>query len=90
MITTPNVSGEPGQAPSQALQAMEKRFGHLLTQDDRLIEPKVNEAKWENRTAWERNAMVESGLLQPTSESGRGVWALTASGKSAARSAEVQ
>lgn len=81
--------GNNGRATkSQALMIMEQRFGHLLTADDRLLEPKVNEEKWENRTAWERNKLVESGFLQPTSESGHGVWALAQAGTQAAQRAE--
>jgi len=83
-------AGNGRATKSQALRGIEKRFGHLLTGDDHLMEPKVNEEKWENRTAWQRNKLVQSGLLQTTKQSGHGVWALTDLGRKAAQQAEKQ
>ncbi|MFC8181386.1 winged helix-turn-helix domain-containing protein [Rhodococcus sp. NPDC057297] len=66
---------------AQALAAMEGRFGHLLNAVDWQLQPSGKEVKWHNQTAWERNNLVKSGILAPVSESGRGVWRLTAKGR---------
>jgi hypothetical protein len=64
-----------------ALRMIEEAYGHLLTAEDRDLQPSVNECKWENRTAWERDKLVKAGLLQPAEQSGHGVWAITAAGR---------
>ncbi len=81
-------AGSGRASKAQTLRMMEKSFGHLLTKDDRLLQPSTNEEKWENRTAWERNNLVKSGLLQTPGEAGFGVWALTKAGRVAAREAD--
>jgi Mrr N-terminal domain len=65
---------------ARALDWIEQEFGHLLTPDDWLAQPSNGETKWRNQTAWERNKLVESGILLGVSESGRGVWALSEHG----------
>ena len=67
-----------------ALRLMEEAYGHLLTEEDRELRVSVNECAWENNTAWERNALVEAGLLQTTEQSSRGVWAITEAGRKVA------
>ena len=70
----------------QALDWMEAHFGSVFSDEDRQPQPQRNEVKWENQTAWERNRMVEDGLIAPyrrgVSELGR--WTLTDAGRVAA------
>lgn len=73
------VLGENGgkARKSAALRLIELKYGQRLTADDRLPQPSNDETKWENQTAWERNNLVKSGLLQTPNVAGHGVWALT-------------
>ena len=70
----------------RVLEAMEDRLSDVLTDDDRRRQPSNGEVKWENQTAWERNAMVGDGLIAPyvAGRTTRGVWTLTARGKAEA------
>jgi hypothetical protein len=72
------LGGHGGSArKADALRLMERQYGHLLTEDDWLPQPSNTEPKWQNQTAWERNRLVRSGMLHPTSTAGWGVWSLT-------------
>jgi hypothetical protein len=76
----------------EALDWIEEHFGATLTDEDRQSQPQRDEPKWENQTAWERNSMVEAGLIAPFIEgvTARGRWTLTDAGRVAAGSiAEV-
>ena len=64
-------------ARSEVLREVERRHGAELTEADRTMLDSVDEQRWHNRMSWERHAMVEEGLLQPTDLSGVGVWALS-------------
>lgn len=71
---------------ARVLEAMEDRLGDVLTPDDRRLQPSNREVKWENQAAWERNAMVGDGLIQPyvAGRTPRGVWTLTTRGRTEA------
>lgn len=70
-----------GQARKQdVLRRIAEKYGYLLTADDWLPQPSQQEPKWQNQTAWERNRLVNDGLLEPVSRAGRGVWMLTEAG----------
>lgn len=60
-----------------ALRYIEEKYGHRLTPDDRLPQPSNHEVKWENNTAWERDRLVKSGVLQTPAQAGHGYWALS-------------
>lgn len=80
-----------GTAHKQSVLAqMEKQFGSRFTDDDRLSQISNGETKWQNQTAWERNTMVEEGLLEPyfAGITTRGVWTLTEAGRAAAQHAK--
>ncbi|GAA1478195.1 hypothetical protein GCM10009623_26410 [Nocardioides aestuarii] len=70
----------------QALDWIDEHFGVTLTVEDRQSQPRRAEPKWENQTAWERNRMVETGLIAPFIEgvTERGRWTLTRAGRTAA------
>ncbi len=50
---------------SQVLDRMDDLVGEGFTEDDRRRQPSNGEVKWENQAAWERNAMVKDGLIEP-------------------------
>lgn len=70
----------------EALDWIDEQFGATLTDEDRQSQPKRDEAKWENQTAWERDRMVKAGLIAPFVEgvTERGRWTLTEAGRRAA------
>lgn len=75
-----------GSAPRKVvLEEMDRRFGLLWTQEDRLS-PKSRpfEQKWMNRSSYERANMVREGLLTDAAD---GVWALTSQGRCVAEQA---
>jgi hypothetical protein len=72
--------GDLGGSASKprVLKRMQDIFGDSLTEDDWKAMPSNKEVKWQNRTAWERQHMVEEGLLKSSSE--HGIWELSESG----------
>jgi hypothetical protein len=69
----------------QALRRIQGDFGDLLTQEDRHSPPtRPFEETWKNRVSFERQHMVDEGLLAPYVERGD-PWALTSAGWSAYR-----
>ncbi|PVE94112.1 HNH endonuclease [Microbacterium sp. TPD7012] len=60
------------------LDAFEEAYGHLWSDDDLLPQTtRQFETKWRNRTSFERQRMVEQGLLEARAD---GIWALTKEG----------
>jgi hypothetical protein len=68
---------------SRVLKRMQDIFGDALTEDDWKAMPSNKEVKWQNRTAWERQHMVDEGLLKSSSE--HGTWELSEPGWNAYR-----
>lgn len=65
-----------------ALDAMDDLYGTLWTEDDlRPQNTRQFETKWRNRTSFERQRMVEAGLLEARAD---GIWALTSMGRAQA------
>lgn len=69
------------------LEALDAAYGGLWTGNDLLPQTtRKFESKWRNRVSFERQRMVEAGLLEPRAD---GVWALTPSGQSLAGSLQA-
>src|SRR5262249_37151602 len=65
------------QKTAHVLNRVEEILGNKLTDGDR-SKLKHGEVRWRNTAQWERNVMVEEGLLKKNSP--RGVWELTEKG----------
>ena len=74
-----------GQAPrTQVLKELGSMLEDRFTSHD-LKAIKTGAIRWERTAEWEARVMREDQLIQPASETARGVWALTAKGMDAAR-----
>jgi hypothetical protein len=76
VISLAEQGGEATKA--EALAFIEARFGDELTSDDWLRQPSNNETKWRNRAAFERQSMIQDGLLVRRSPYNR--WTLSDAG----------
>ncbi len=77
-ITRHLASGDGAALRRDVLAALEDAYGDLWTQDDLLPQAtRPFETKWRNRVSFERQRMVEAGLLEARAD---GVWALTPTG----------
>lgn len=63
------------------LQYIEERMKHRFTEADYELIPSGGSIRWQNTAEWERFALVKEGLLEPSSNSPRGVWILTDKGR---------
>jgi restriction endonuclease Mrr len=76
-----------GEAPKAAvITQLEEMLVDELTTEDRQLLLSRREAHWSNRASWERNAMVDDGLLVRRSD---GIWQLTEAGEEASASAKA-
>ncbi|MFH1788708.1 MAG: winged helix-turn-helix domain-containing protein [Candidatus Altiarchaeota archaeon] len=63
------------------LRIVEKRMRGILKKIDYDKLPSGMDTRWSNAAMWERQEMVDEGLLKPSRESGRGIWEITEKGK---------
>jgi hypothetical protein len=63
------------------LQYIEEKMKHRFTDVDYELIPSGGSIRWQNTAEWERFALVKEGLLEPSSNSPRGVWILTDKGR---------
>lgn len=68
----------------QVLKEIESAMSHLLTKADK-TDISSGTVRWQKSAEWEVRVMREKELLRPVAETARGMWALSAKGKSAAR-----
>ncbi|MGW5275331.1 winged helix-turn-helix domain-containing protein [Streptomyces sp. NPDC004044] len=74
-----------GATKGDVLRGVSDKFGHILTEDDKDVQPSNGETKWENRTAYERANLVREHLIRPRCEVPKGWWELTSTGRAAAQ-----
>ncbi|MFB7577258.1 winged helix-turn-helix domain-containing protein [Streptomyces sp. NPDC056165] len=74
-----------GATKGEALRGIRRKYGHMLTDADKDVQPSNGETKWENRTAYERANLVREHLIRPRSEVPKGWWELTATGRAEAQ-----
>jgi hypothetical protein len=68
-----------------ALDALEEVLDPVLGPDDRIpLADRGTEEGWRNRVSWEVKDLKDEGLLIPTGIIGRGIWALSPSGRTSA------
>ncbi len=67
----------------EVLKAVERRMSNRLSHVDYQILPSGQQKRWEKSANWERQQMVNDGLLRNDSQ--RGVWELTEAGWAEAR-----
>jgi hypothetical protein len=61
------------------LALVEKKMAHILKPADYEILPSGGAARWRNRAQWQRQNMIQQGLLRK--DSPRGIWEITPEGR---------
>lgn len=56
-----------------------EKMKNILTEQDKTMLPSGNDLRWQNRTCWARNDLVESGYLKQ--DSPQGWWEISESGR---------
>ncbi len=70
--------GGSGQT-ARVLDRVGQIMVNVLNETDLIVPPHRNEPRWRNRAQWERNTMVNEGLL--SNRSPRGIWEITEKGR---------
>lgn len=74
----------------KALKLLEPVLRPHLKPVDYAALPKTGVARWPNKAQWGRQQLVDEGLLKPVEQAGRGQWALTPAGVTAAQKLKLK